>query len=595
MTLFLPLAIALGFCLVPVWLVRKPRRAHARDYFIASQPTPPDVIRNACIVHFLRIATFAPLFVWGAGGDFWAAVLAAACLGAGVYLVSALRQPILSFLDGALTEDTSATVHEFVANRYGSDRFVRVLAASLTVAALTGLITVEGFAISTLAQPLLIGAAGSALPVAAAMLVLALIYTTVSGNSGVMHSVQVLLGFLYFGLFGSIALVLYFIVSDASPTPPQAKVAIIIVAGAGALIMFYRRSKYVETARIETADEAVVRTARASRLLSRFEKILNPFISGIVVFVIVLAAMEIFSVGFSAMARDSFAGLRMGTNSSLVMLASLALLALVYPLVDVRTWQLLTAAAKETQSDAALRSGALERILHSVAVEVPLVWVVMAMFGALAVLVIETASGRDALQMFVAGLAAEQGGPADFVVSFLLVAVLAMALSAMSGMFSAMLWVLRYDIVPALWPDIIAQSPAGQTESIATRRTVLMGAALCATGILLVRATSGFLGVAPSSTGFLALTIACCCAQVAVVPLLLPTLLAPARSMNAASGGVSAPWAVAILGAGAGSGIAAALVYAATGNETWLWGAIPVCIGSGIVLLLIARVWRRRR
>src|SRR5205085_5027395 len=185
--------------------------------------------------------------------------------------------------------------------------------------------------------------------------------------------------------------------------------------------------------------------------------------------------------------------------------ASLALLALVYPLVDVRTWQMLAVAAKETQSDAALRSAALERILHSVAVEVPLVWMVMAMFGALAVLVIDTASGRDAFQMFVAGLAAEQGGPADFVLSFLLVAVLAMALSAMSGMLSAMLWVLRYDILPALWPEIVAQSTAGRGESIVTRRTVLMGTALCATGILLVRVTSGFLGLALTSTASLAL------------------------------------------------------------------------------------------
>ena len=52
-----------------------------------------------------------------------------------------------------------------------------------------------------------------------------------------MHSVQLQLGLIYFGLFGSVALILYFIVSDASPTAPQAKFAIGFVAAAGTLIM----------------------------------------------------------------------------------------------------------------------------------------------------------------------------------------------------------------------------------------------------------------------------------------------------------------------------------------------------------------------
>src|SRR5205085_3561128 len=144
-----------------------------------------------------------------------------------------------------------------------------------------------------------------------------------------------------------------------------------------------------------------------------------------------------------------------------------------------------------------------ERVLHSVAVEVPLVWLVMAMFGTLAVLLTETPAGREALAAFLGWLVAERGGPADFVLSFLLIGMFAMALAAMSSMLSALLWVLRYDVLPALWP---------QEDGAQTRRTILVGACLCVVAILLVYVAAEFLGMTLTSGNFLALLIACCCA-----------------------------------------------------------------------------------
>jgi hypothetical protein len=575
MSFFLALAISLGICLVPVWLVRRAKPARAQDYFVASEPTSPDVLRNSLLVYFLRIATFALFFAWGASGDFLPAAIVAVCMGLGIYLVSLLRDPLIQFIDRMLSTDASATMQAFVAEQYGNDARIRLLGASLTLAALTALITAEAFATAVLAKPLLVENTGSVYLVVAGMVLLAVLYTVVSGNSGVMHSVQLQLGIVYFGLFGSIALLLYFIVSDASPTPPQAKVAIVFVAAAGALIMLYRRSKYVETAQIGHSDaaDASSRSPLVSRLLSRLEKILNPFISAIVVFVIVLTAMEVFSVGLSAMARDSFAALRMGTHTSGMMLGSLALLALLYPLVDTRTWQTLAAAVKDTQSDRELRSATLERVFHSVAVEVPLVWLLMAMFGTLAVLLTETPAGGEALAAFIAWLVAEQGGPADFVLAFLLVGMCAMALSAMSSILSAMLWVLRYDVLPALWPEQAA------------RRTVLVGAGLCIVGILAVYVAGKFLGLAFTSSGFVTLLIGSCCAQLALAPLLLRALLASPGSER-----ISASWALVAIGTAFSTGMAALIAHAMTGSETWLWTAMPACIGAGTLVLLVARL-----
>jgi hypothetical protein len=76
---FLPLIIALGICLLPIWLLPRRNFQRPRDYFIASQPTPPDVMRNSAVGYPLRIAAFGPLFVWGASGDLWPALIGAGC------------------------------------------------------------------------------------------------------------------------------------------------------------------------------------------------------------------------------------------------------------------------------------------------------------------------------------------------------------------------------------------------------------------------------------------------------------------------------------------------------------------------------------
>src|SRR6266852_9609300 len=102
---FLALTIALGICLVPIWLLPRRNLQRAREYFIASQPTPPDVIRNCSVAYPLRIATFGAFFAWGASGDLWPAIISAACFGLGVYLIYVLRRPLFAFLDSALSSN----------------------------------------------------------------------------------------------------------------------------------------------------------------------------------------------------------------------------------------------------------------------------------------------------------------------------------------------------------------------------------------------------------------------------------------------------------------------------------------------------------
>jgi hypothetical protein len=52
-------------------------------------------------------------------------------------------------------------------------------------------------------------------------------------------------------------------------------------------------------------------------------------------------------------------------------------------------------------------------------------------------------------------------------------------------------------------------------------------------------------------------------------------------------------WALAILAAGAASGVAAVIAYFLTGVEAWLWAAVPGCLGTGLLLYAVARAAAR--
>jgi hypothetical protein len=468
-----------------------------------------------------------------------------------------------------------------------------VFKRQLSVIALIGLITAEAFATATLVTPVVLeNAGGGVYFLAAGMLVLTVLYTIFCGNSGVMHSVQLQLGMVYLGLFGSTALLLYFLVSDVSPMPPHGRFAVVFIAAACAFILYYRSSKYVDTTSIsrtnwgngDATDGA--RSSLASRLLSRLEKILNPSISVIVVLVIVLTVMEFFSVGVPVMARDSIAALQTRTDISGTALLAIILVSVLYPIVDVANWQKLAAITKDTVSEPGWRTATIARIFNSLAVEVPLLWLLMCMFGAIAVVATETPAGRDALQIFIRQLALEQSLPASLAMSLLLVGMFAMALAAMSSMFSASLWIFRYDILPALWPDLGPERIQPGDEAIARRRTILAGSGFCLVAILLVLVADSLLGIGFTSSTFLALLFACCCAQLSFAPLVLLPIVPRGRGLGA----VSVPWALLIVGVAAASGIAAVIVYLATGAEPWLWAAIPACLGSGVALFAVARL-----
>jgi hypothetical protein len=374
--LFLALMIVLGICLMPMWLLPRRNLLRAREYFVGSLPTPPDVIRNCYVAYPLRIATFGAFFAWGTSGALWPAIITAAGFGLGVYLIYALRRPLFAFLDCALDGNRSMTVPAFIAKWHGNDDRVLLLTACLTLVALTGLITAEAFATATLVRPVMMEDARSVYLFADGMLAWTVLYTIFAGNSGVMHSVQLQVGIIFLAMFGSTAFLLYFLVSDVTTMPPYGSFAVIFVATACVFILFYRRFKYVDNTPITrtnglNADDGA-RLSSISRLLRKLTKTLDTFISVFVILVIVLIVMEFSAFGVPVMARDSIAALQTGTGITRTALLPIVVVALLYPIVDVATWQRLAALAKDTRSEPGLRSANITRIFKSLAAEIML-------------------------------------------------------------------------------------------------------------------------------------------------------------------------------------------------------------------------------
>jgi hypothetical protein len=594
LVLILPL-VSLVIYVIPILILRRKAYARAQDYFISSERSPPGVIRNASVAYALKMATFGPLFVWGASGDFWPAIIYSAFFAFGVCLIYVLRRPMLEFMENALNGDRSITVHDFIARRHGNDARVRLLACALTVFAILVLLTGEALVLATFLKPVLADDAVSAAVFVCALVIFVALYTMLSGNSGVMRSAQSQLGMLYFGLFGATALLLYLLISALRPMSPHSTFAFVFVAVCCAAMPLYRRSRYVDTAPIRNLDSASNDSGpetRGARLFRRFEKILNVCVSVCAAWVIVVAGMELYSEGLPAVARDSLAALQSSTRLPGVALAALLLLPLFHPIVDMTNWQRLAAFAQASPDVAPSQRPALFRgILRIYAVEAALMSLFMCMLGVIAAAAMATPGGVDAMQVFVRELAAEPNAVAAAALSLLLVSGFAIALSTMSSLFSATLCAIRYDVLPAFWPELA--SAQGEAAEKARRRAVLAGGGLYL--VIIIAAfllADGYLQMSYTSSEFLGLLFALCCAQLSFVPLLLGPLIGRG---SAGVTTVSSGWALAILAVGAVVGLVAIALYASTGRESWLWAAVPVCLTSGLVLFTLARLWPGKR
>jgi len=584
----LALIVCVGISCVPIYLLGRGVFARAREYFVASEHTPPGVVRNSSIAYSLQIATFGQLFGWGAKGEFWPAMIFSAMFGAGLYLIHRLRLPMRAFMSQALERDRSVTVPGFIARQHGNDARVQLIAATLSVCGFAGLIASAAIGAASLVRPVLPGGLNTTFPIACGLLGLMLLYTIPAGNSGAMRSAQALLGILYFGLIGSTLIVLYMLISSAGKMPPQGMFAVTVLATCCAIVLVYRRSRYIDTSPIGSpvSGEATDIKPFGARLFRRFSRIVNELIAVLAATTLVIALIGLYAQGVTAVIAESVSALWAETQTSISGLLALVLLPIFYPIVDTTNWLRITALEIDPHSgrvDTGRIPETFARVLAMYASASALVWLLICMFGTVAVLATNTPGGGDVLRSFIVRLASQRNDLADAASGLLLVSVLAMAVVTSSAMFSAILATIRYDIIPTVWSNLAPERAQPSNQALARRRAVIAGSSLC-----VVMLIAWFvLNDNPSFTNgrFLNLQLACLCAQLAFGPLVLGPLI----SGNSAA--ISPAWAIAVIGSGVAVGQGVIIVSLQPEHTAWLWSAIPACLGSGLSLYAVARLW----
>ncbi len=572
----------LGMSLIPIYILRRRDYARAREYFVASEHTPPGVVQNSSIAYSLQIATFAQFFSWGGSGDFWPAIVCSAMFGAGLYLMYRLRRPMLGFLSQALDRDRSITVPGFIAGHHGKDPRVQLVAAALSVFAFTGLIAGAAIGVASLMKPMLPVNPIATFAVACGLLGLMMLYTIPAGNSGAMRSAQALLGILYLGLVGAILVVLYMLISSAGRMPPRGTFAVAVLAACCAVVLIFRRARYIDTSPIgrPVSGEAADSEPRGARLFRRFSRVTNELIALAVVTTLVVALIDLYARGFPAVLTESAVALLAETPSSISVFTALVLLPIFYPMIDTTNW--LRIAALPT--DAGQAPEAFARVLGMYAGASVLLWLLICMFGTIAVLATGTPAGADVLPSFMVWLASQPNDVADAALWLLFVTVIAMAVVTMAAMFSATLATIRYDFIPAVSPGLVQPSD----QALAGRHAIIAGGGLCVAMLVVLFLLNDYLDPSFASDRFLSLQLACFCAQLAFAPL----VLGPMIFGNSAA--VSPAWAIAVLGAGVAAGQGVVIISLQPEHKTWLWAAIPACLGLGMSLYAVALLWTNR-
>jgi hypothetical protein len=585
----LALIACVGISCIPLYLLGRGADARAREYFVASEHTPPGVVRNSSIAYSLQIATFGQLFSWGAKGEFWPAMIFSAMFGAGLYLIYRLRLPMRAFMSQALERDRSMTVPGFIARQHGNDARVQLIAATLSVCAFAGLIASAALGAASLVKLILPGGPNTTFPIACGLLGLMLLYTIPAGNSGAMRSAQAQLGILYFGLIGSALIVLYMLISSAGQMPPQATFAVTVLAACCAIVLIYRRSRFIDTSLIgspvsgETTD-----IERLIRLFRKFARIVHELIVVLAATTLVIALIGLYAQGVTALITESVSALRAKTQTSISGLLALVLLPIFYPIIDTTNWLRITALEIDPDSgrvDTARTPETFARVLAMYAGASALLWLLMCMFGTIAVLATNTPGGTDVLRSFIVQLVSQQNDLADVASWLLLVSVIAMAVLTSSAMFSSILATIRYDIIPAVWSSLAPERAQPSNEALARRRSIIAGSSLCVVMLIALFVLNDNPALSFANGRFLNLQLGCLCAQLAFGPLVLGPLI----SGNSAA--ISPAWAIGVIGAGVAAGLGVIIVSLQPEHTAWLWSAIPACLGSGLSLYAVARLW----
>ncbi len=274
----------------------------------------------------------------------------------------------------------------------------------------------------------------------------------------------------------------------------------------------------------------------------------------LIILAVVVVAMQLYLEGVPIIAVDSVTTLEAGTPVHNMTLISLILLTLLHPIVDIVNWQRLAAFVKNRTGNynnnpqwAAL----FKSFCATYATEIPLIGVLICLFGAVAGLTLARPFRDDVVQAFIAGLIMQDSFVATIVVSFLLISLLSVALATMCSLFSAGLCAVRYDVTPIFWPNSTSVLAGGAKERRASRWTIIAGLGMGLATFLAFYLVGVEFEKTFASAKFLGLVFCFCCTQLSFIPLVLGPLVPKAFGIGTLAPG----WALAVMVASSTIGI----------------------------------------
>ena len=577
---------SLALYLIPAALLHRSSYRFSRDYLVSARGASDGIFQNSSIAYAIQLATFGPFFVWGVSGDWVPGVWNSAFYCLGLSLLYFFRRPIANFVRAALSSDRSITIHEFLARSHGHSPWIRIIASSLTIVALWGIVMSEMFGISAVLAPLLGTGPEASFAFVVCLFFLMFAYSVLGGNDGVMRMDQLQLGIGYIGLFAAVVGMIFLLGRSHLPGTASAAIAVVFFAIFGLLWLVIRRFRFIEArTAADLPDEADASKFTFWQTYLRVERVVGALV------VLMAIVMVVSSVSYVAVEGPlkvfETIGHSVGTSTGMSPLAllALALLPLGYQLVDITNWQRFAAAGNPAQ----YAGGPGRRALLVYILEAPLAWVSLVAFGALAAGIFGNLSdsanpfGEFALRLV--GLDSFAGA---VTVSAFLIAVLAIGFSTMDAVFSATQAAFQYDLLPAL--DRTRTTDISTTRKIHTTR--LFNLATYVVVIAMLYVVEKYLAFGRDQ--YLGLLLAFYSAQLTFVPLVLGAFLSQRRFGGQSP--VSPVFAVSALLSGAFVGIGATVgAIAGGGDELFLWGAIPASLlvsGTVYVVGWHAGKWR---
>lgn len=406
--IFIPLLIYLFAALN----VKKDIIKHPDDYFVAFKKVGKTEFTSSSIAYGFQVSTIYPFLFWGASMFLFVPFVNAIFWGIGIMLFYFSFNKISNYLG------KGKTLHGLIGETYGQK--ARVVASILTIIGFIGYIIAELWFGSRVLLAIFPDNNWIYISVFIFIFFIA-IYLFKAGQISSIRTDQLQLTFTYFGIFGIIIYLLFFIFNNGFIIGGELSWGLLFLSILSPIILLIRRANFIS-------------------LSSFFDKILNVIIVVFFLSILVLSTLLIIKNSQSFNVNNFFNLEGFGVAG----LLTLILLPLSWQFVDLTNWQRLLS-VKKGKSNSKINQN-IKKGLLNFAIESPFTWILFIVFGLLITVSFPNWKFEDILidfpkQLINSNTFYEQVLGYTFIVS-----IISIMLSTIDSFFMGIAFTYTYDI-----------------------------------------------------------------------------------------------------------------------------------------------------